>query len=371
MGSLGDYLDWRGDLTFREAPLNEVDGLLFSLLSYLDYSSTVPQGHGEGSVPLQAVLNSFLSRHVHLKKFPMGLIFSKEVLGLIRQIKDTRRFRNVEMRAFVNEIDEVEQKQFSAVTFLPGDGTALVTFRGTDDSLVGWKEDLNMCFLPVIPAQTAAVDYLQTASENFDGDLLLAGHSKGGNLAVYSAVHSKREVRERITTTFCYDGPGFGKRILDDPIYLKMRPTVRSFVPQATLVGLLLEHDDNYTVVKSRQTGILQHDGLSWEVKGGGFVCLDKLSLGSRRNDKTLNKWIRDLSPEQREEFVNAIYQLFQVEGVHTVGDLVSMRKAWIAHSKQLDPKVHETVQRILTDLVIVSTKGRFSALLPFKKNEK
>ena len=368
MGTAYDYLAWRGDLTFREAPLNEVDCLLLSVISYLDFQDIVPTSHTDGTISMMAAANAFLARHPDPKKQAMGVLIPREIVKVFFEMKNTKRFRNVEMKGYVNVIDPENEIQFSAVTFLLGNGSAVVTYRGTDDTLVGWKEDMNMCFLPVVPAQIKAVEYLQSVADAYAGSLVLTGHSKGGNLAVYAAVHSERAIRERITDVFSNDGPGFGKSILDDPVYLEMRPMIRSIVPQSSIVGMLLEHDENYTVVKSRQkNGFLQHNGLSWEILGGEFVRLKEISNESKNTDRTVNQWIRDMTPEQREEFAEAVYQLFSVEGVKTLTDLVAVRKKWLAHSKQLDPKVHETIQKMISALVALNAKNTLGGIFKGK----
>ncbi|MBE6590394.1 MAG: DUF2974 domain-containing protein [Ruminococcaceae bacterium] len=358
MGTVFDYLDWRGDLTFSACPLCEVDSLIFSMISYIDFTDIVSPPESVSGVSLMAAANSFFSRYPTPKDYPMGILIPKEIVKLFAKMKDTPRFRNVEIHAFVNDTDVERQIQFSAVTFLLDDGTVLVTYRGTDDTLIGWKEDLNMTFLPVVPSQSAAVAYLKSVADVWEGPITLTGHSKGGNLAVYAAVHSEERIRSRITDVFSNDGPGFGTYILDDPAYLEMRPRIHSIVPQSSVVGMLLEHDENYTVVKSRQkSGLLQHNGLSWEVLGNAFVHLEEISAESRRIDKTVNRLIKDMTPEQREEFSEAAYQLFSVEGAQTLTDFVAVRKSWLAHSKSLDPKVHKTVQRMLSALVALNTK--------------
>jgi hypothetical protein len=263
-------------------------------------------------------------------------------------------------------IDPKTELQFSAVTFLLGNGTAVVTYRGTDDTLVGWKEDMNMCFLPVVPAQLKAVEYLHTVAKTHKGKIILAGHSKGGNLAVYAAVQCDPDIRERITAIYSNDGPGFGKNILDDPDYQQIRPLICNLVPHSSVVGMLLEHDENFTVVKSRQkSGLLQHNGLSWEILGNSFVHLKDVTPESRKLDRTVNQWIRDMTPEQREEFAEAVYQLFSVDGAQTLTDLVAARKKWFSHTKKLDPKVHETIQKMLSELIginkVSSIRGFFS----------
>lgn len=365
MGTVYDYLTWRGDLTFRNVPFGEVDGLILSMLSYLDMKGIVPSTYESGAVPIQAAANSFFARYPDPKKVQMGVLIPKDIMRMMRAMKATNRFRNVEMCSFVNMIDPKTELQFSATTFLLGEGTAVVTYRGTDDSLVGWKEDMNMCFLPVVPAQEKAVQYLETIAQAHKGKLILTGHSKGGNLAVYAAVHANAEIRNRITAVYSNDGPGFGKNILEEPEYLEMRARIRNLVPQSSVVGMLLEHDENYTVVKSRQkAGLLQHNGLSWEILGNSFVHLKDVTADSHKIDRTVNQWIRDMTPAQREEFAEAVYQLFSVEGVQTLTDLVAARKKWYTHSKNLDPKVHETVQRMLSELIGFNKKSLVSDFL-------
>lgn len=370
MATIYDYLKWRGELSFREAPINEVDCLLFSVLSYLDFDGIVPSEHTGASVPIKAAANTFFSKYPEPEQLKIGVLLPKDIIVLLRRIKDLRRFRNVEMRAYVNRVDPKEQIQFSAVTFLPGDGSAVVTYRGTDDSLIGWKENFNMSFLPVVPAQLAALEYLEKAAEVHPGALYLAGHSKGGNLAVYSAVHACPATRERLVQVYNYDGPGFYSPQLTDPAYLEVRPLIRTLVPQSSVVGMLLEHDDNYTVIKSRQTGLLQHNGLSWEVLGSSFIRLRSISSGSRNTDRTLNQWIRAMTPEQREEFTDAIYELLSVNNAMTLTELLSARAHWSEHSKKVDPQVHKTIQRMLSMLISMNTKNFVSGLFRRQKTE-
>ena len=353
MGTVYDYLTWRGDLTMRAAPFGEVDSLILSMFAYLDMQDIVPAPGEEGELSVWAASKAFLERYPDPKKSKMGVLIPKDIVKMMRAMRSTKRFGTLKISGYVNLIDPETELQFSAVTFLMADGTAIVTYRGTDDTLVGWKEDMNMCFLPVVPAQIKALEYLKNVAKEHKGKLILTGHSKGGNLAVYAAVHSDAAIRERITAVYSNDGPGFGKNILDDPDYREIRPRICNLVPQSSVVGMLLEHDENFTVVKSRQkSGFLQHNGLSWEILGNSFVHLKDVTSDSRKLDRTVNQWIRDMTPEQREEFAEAVYQLFSVDGAQTLTDLVAARKKWFSHTKSLDPKVHETIQKMLSELI-------------------
>ena len=373
MGTVYDYLNWRGDLTFRAVPFGEVDSLILSMLSYLDMKGIVP-APGSGGEPLSvwAASKAYLTRYPDPKKAKMGVLIPKDLIKMMRVLRSTKRFGTIKMCNYVNVIDPKTESQFSAVTFILGDGSAVIAYRGTDDTLVGWKEDMNMCFLPVVPAQLKAVDYLNTVAQSYKGKLILAGHSKGGNLAVYAAVHCDPSIRERITAVYSNDGPGFGKNILDDPDYQEIRPRICNLVPHSSVVGMLLEHDENFTVVKSRQkTGLLQHNGLSWEILGNSFVHLKDVTPDSRKLDRTVNQWIRDMTTAQREEFAEAVYQLFSVDGAQTLTDLVAARKKWYSHTKSLDPKVHQTIQRMFSDLISLTKVSKirdFFLRTPAKK---
>ena len=371
MGTVYDYLNWRGDLSFRAAPFCEVDSLILSMLSYVDMKGIVPEpGRNVEPPSVWAASKEYLELYPDPKKSKMGVLIPKDIIKMMRLMRSTKRFGPIKMCNFVNVIDPETELQFSAVTFLLGNGTAVVTYRGTDDTLIGWKEDMNMCFLPVVPAQLKAVEYLHTVAKTHQGNIILAGHSKGGNLAVYAAVHCAPSIRERITAVYSNDGPGFGRNILDDPDYQQMRPRICNLVPHSSVVGMLLEHDENFTVVKSRQkSGLLQHNGLSWEIMGNSFVHLEDVTADSRKIDRTVNQWIREMTPEQREEFAEAVYQLFSVDGAQTLTDLVAARKKWFAHTKKLDPKVHETIQKMFTELIGINKVGKIKGF--FRRNTK
>ena len=235
----------------------------------------------------------------------------------------------------------------------------LIAYRGTDDTLIGWKENFNMSFMPVVPAQLAATEYLDQAGAYFDGDIRLTGHSKGGNLAVYAAVHCQKSIKKRLLRVWSNDGPGFGEGMLSDPAYIAMRPIIKSLVPQSSVVGMLLEHDENYTVVKSRQVGPLQHDGFSWNIMGGSFVHLQNVTDECKRFDKSLNEWVRSMTPEQREEFVESIYQMLSAGDAATLTDLVASAKANLLKKKNAsDPKVQKSVQKTIAALIELNTKN-------------
>ena len=222
-----------------------------------------------------------------------------------------------------------------------------------------------MSFMESVPAQREACSYLETAAASFAGDLYVTGHSKGGNLAVYAAVYCSAPVQDRLVHVWSNDGPGFRNTMLNNPAYIRVRPVIRTLIPQSSLVGILLEHEENYIVVKSRQKGALQHDGLTWEVMGASFVRLENVSQECKRYDRDLNGWIQKMSLEQREQFTEALYQLLSVDDALTLTDLVNVKKLWNAKGRELDPQVYKTLKQTLSVLISLSARNFINEIVP------
>lgn len=321
MPNLMDYLEWRGDLTFRESPPNEVDNLIFSLLSYVDLDGIVPSNHKGGATVREAAAEYFFT-HPEYAAHPLGLIIPADILTLFRRMAHTRRFRDLVLSGYVNEISEERETQFSAVTVRLPDEGIFVAFRGTDDTIVGWKEDFKLSILEEVPAQTMAAEYLNRLDLTPDAKLYIGGHSKGGNLAVWGAVHAEERVRDRIRTVFSNDGPGFSEGTVTSEAYKALAPRIRVYLPEDSLVGLLLEHDESYTVVKSNRKGLFQHDGLSWEVMGGSFLRAEALSLKGIHNDTVVRERIDSMTRGERQEFIRLVFNLLESTGAKTLTDL-------------------------------------------------
>ena len=309
-----DYLSWRGDLSFDTVGICEVDGLIFSKLSYVDYGDVVPSEiHGvRKPLSLLTVTKRYLKLHTGGDIPTLGLILSKQIVKLLARASKTRRFGLISPLCYVNHVCDKEEKQFSAIAFAFENGDTFIAFRGTDDSLIGWKENFNMSFIYPIPAQKAAVEFTEYVASKTQGKIYLGGHSKGGNLAVYAGVKSNKATRDRIERIFSNDAPGFDKEFISGADYKSMSSRISTFLPQSSVVGMLLEHEESYTVVKSKNSGLLQHDGFSWEVMGGKFIHLDSISENSRLIDKNMKKLLSEMSREERERFVDSVYTAIQ-----------------------------------------------------------
>ena len=332
MAGVFDYLDWRGDITFSEVGPCEIDSLILSMICYIDFNGIVPAPSEGRSVQFLWAARQYLKEHKGEPAY-LGAILPPTVLTLLARAAKTQRFANIRLTGYVNNVDPETQTQFSALTYLLGDGNVFVAYRGTDDTLVGWKENFNMSFMDAVPAQLEAVKYLEGVASAYEGNIWSGGHSKGGNLAVFASVKAAPTVKERISTIFNNDGPGFSTSFIESTDYQNVKGKIRTLIPESSVVGLLLEHEETYEVIKSTQTGLLQHDPFSWELLGGKFIYLDSISEESRQIDKTLKAWLGEMDMTQRAEFFDAVYETLSATNATTLTDISTdkfkLLKAW------------------------------------------
>lgn len=323
MANLLDYLEWRGDLTLSQAPFNEVDNLILAELSFVDFGGIVP-APGEGaSVPLQEAAEAFFAGFPNGEKIDMGVLIPDAIPHMLRKMAACRRFQDMKLNCFVDWLDTEKAEQFAALTVETGDGLLYLSFRGTDDTLAGWKEDFHMACLPEVPAQKMAVKYVRDVARQFPRRRLrLGGHSKGGNLAVYAGVFTTAAIQRRIEAIWSNDGPGFHNDLLDLPEHRRVAQRIVSIVPKSSVVGMLLEHEEDYQVVDSTQQGLMQHDGFSWQVLGDHFVRLRSVTRQGHLNDLALKEWVHHMPLSQREKFVDGLFDVLSASGARTLTDL-------------------------------------------------
>lgn len=356
MANILDYLDWRGDLTFAQSPFQAVDNLILSCLSYIHFGGIV-EAEGEEGVPLP-LADALFSASGEEKERVRSPLDGE----LLHKAAKSRRFRDARLYRYVNRLNLQEEKQFAAVAFQLGDGSLYIAYRGTDNTLVGWKEDFNMSFLPSVPAQQEALAYLQEIGRRLPGSRLRAGgHSKGGNLAVYAASCAEPALQDRLLAVYNNDGPGFCCGLPGGAGHARAARRIQTFVPQSSVVGMLMEHDEAYTVIKSSGAGLLQHDPYSWEVMGPDFLRLEAVTEGSRLVDRTLKDWLSQLSPEERKQFADTLYQILTATGAVRLKDLSA---GWLKNSLamlhaagNLKKESKEQLARVFT--LLLSSAGR------------
>lgn len=317
MGDMFDYLYWRGDILFSQMPPNPVDALIFSTLAYIRYTDIVPD------IPQQRISLRSAAEALLMDPDAQKRTHFKGDLDLLAAAAETNRFGRVGMSFYQDIFDPEENTQFAAITFYLEDGTAFLAFRGTDNTLVGWREDFNMSFQESVPAQRLALQYTLTLAGATKMPLHLGGHSKGGNLAVYAAAKSDFFTRKRIVTVYNQDGPGFTEQMMTDPGYRSIVPKIRTYVPQSSVFGMLLEHEEPHIIITSKKIGLLQHDPYSWEIKGGGFIPGEELSADSRFLDRTFRNWLAGMTTEERNAFFDNVFDLLMVENASKPKDII------------------------------------------------
>ena len=319
MPNIMDYLDWRGDLPLTVSPFNEVDNYLCSQMGMPDFSMIVPEG-GQ-----RVGLGDTLDRYAALwgeRGDNLGVLSSPYVLPLLRRASETVRFRDVTLSHFVNLCDDEQGEQFSAVCVHLPDGSTYVSYRGTDDTLAGWREDFMMCVLDEVPAQKDALDYLLRVAGEIEGPLYLGGHSKGGNLAIYAGVLAPSEIQDRIVMIYNNDGPGFRNGVGDGEGLARIRERMVTILPQHSIVGTILFPVGESVIVNSSKGPPESHDGFYWQVLGTGFLRCEELSLSSRAWDAALDRTLEGMDSESCRDFVDALFDALQSTGARTLTEL-------------------------------------------------
>ena len=317
MANIMEYLKWRGDLSFTQDPPNAVDALIFSSLAYICYGD---RGQADPVTPVQ--LRDAAEEYFALEDYEARCRVKND-MELLRIAADSTRFGFSEICMYRDEFIPEQETQFAAMTFLLDDGSMFLAFRGTDYSLVGWKEDFNMTFQQTIPAQRLALQYTREIALEYLRPMRLGGHSKGGNLAVFAAARSSPMLQQRILSVYNHDGPGFTKYLMGDPGYLAMVPRIHTYIPQSSIIGMLLEHEEPYTVIRSKTVGLLQHDPYSWEVLGREFIPVQEITESSQFVDATIKTWFADMTNQERNQLVDVMFSLLGSGGVDSVQELL------------------------------------------------
>ena len=320
-GTVMDYLRWRGDLTFAQDGFNEVDDLVLCIISYLNFRRFDDLRTTD---PAKAVALPDVAARLTEEDEQLGLS-TLDYIPLMRQAAETPRFREVSLFAFESLHDEDRQMQFAAVSFLLPDGSVYAAYRGTDMTIVGWQEDFNMSFLTAVPAQERATAYtVEMAAACPDRKLRIAGHSKGGNLAAWAAIHIPAQLQEqRLLAAYNNDGPGFSHDMVDSDAYRRVAGKLHTYIPESSIVGVLLEHAEDYAVIDSTNRSVMQHEPMSWSVLGPRFVHLGQRSQMGKLSDDVLRQWIGSMTPQEREQFSDALFDVLSLSGkARTLDDL-------------------------------------------------
>ena len=356
MANIMDYLDWRADIPFSVDPYNEVDNLVFSTMAYIDFDGVVPGLDRDNPLSVHEVNERYWRRHSE-SEIRARDAFVSDAPFILQKMAGSRRYKNMKLLHYINAVNEDVTLQVSAITILPGDGSVYVAYRGTDDTLIGWKEDFLFAYKDMTVGQKASVDYLDRTLQCLPEDLTLyvGGHSKGGNFAVFAAAFCNQHIRDRIKTVYSNDGPGFVQDVIHTKEYQAIRSKMIKYTPEFSFIGGLMADDAEPVVVKSDGNGAYQHDPFSWQVMRNHMVLADDMTGSSKILNDALGRWVSNESPEKRKQFINILFDLFKEAGVTKASELgknkIKTSVAMINALRKLAPEDRSAFLSILKDL--------------------
>lgn len=352
MEYLIEYVKWRGDLSFTKDKFNDIDVLVLSQISYLNFEKLVSPELKE-VITLNQLWNLFKNEVDFKQRADLGMLLNKKTVNLFEQVAMSERFGNVKVSGYINKVDVTAEEQFSAVTYFIEKSikNPVIIFRGTDDTIVGWKEDFNMAFLETVPAQIDALFYLNKVIKSVRGKIIIAGHSKGGNISIYSACYIDNKHKGRIEKIYNLDGPGFTSKVINSPEYKAILPKIVAIYPYKSVVGMFFEHPKDIIVVQSSNDGIWQHDVMSWKILGKELETTSQLDSSSIYFNKVFNSWISNLDGAQIQKVVDSFFDILELTGVSTnselTANLLSNSKKIIKAIASTDKSVHSEIKKM------------------------
>lgn len=367
--NLRDYIAWRGDLTFDMIPFNHVDAAIFSQLSLLQLEEILVKDNHSLKMTIKEIVD-LLDDNMREKNYNLGYIIPSDIIQAFEEMAKAKRYQDLVIGNYVNLISKDEETQFSALTIDIDHNTRIVSFSGTDDTLIGWKENFNMVFMDTVSCQHLSVGYLEKVCKKTK-HLYIVGHSKGANLVLYSALHSTPKVQKKLVEAIGFDGPGISEDIELINNFEKNIEKVIFYVPEESIIGTLFDHYETVKVVKSTTKGLLQHDLFSWELVYNDFIYAKKRSKESIHIENKLKEMINKMDEHTKHSFVNEGYKILTNSKNETLTD-ISKDKLKIARNfLSIDAEKRSMFVKILrelaTDKIIRETV--INNIIQFSKN--
>lgn len=349
MANIIDYVEWRGDLNLNKTEFNEIDSLILNRFSYFPLDNLINKNE-------MVSIKELSERFKKADKKQMRIL-CKDDADLFPIMGNSKRFGEMLALEYINKIDPEQEKQFSAITVILPDDTLYISYRGTDNTLIGWKEDFNISFKSHIASQISAKKYLENIAKKYPyKKIRIGGHSKGGNLAVYASVFVDSEIQKRIINVYNNDGPGFHEDIINTEEYKRVINKVTTYIPQDSIFGMLLNHEEKYTIVQSNEKGLMEHDAYSWQVLGKKFVVLKEVTNESKFIDKTIKNWLKDLDMDTRQQVIDIVFEILNSTNSKTIQDLkfslVKNARIILSSYKQITPENKKMIEATVTALL-------------------
>ena len=354
MAGIVEYSLMNAHKDFNTLPFTKVDGLIFAQLSYLEFDTFVP----DRKLFARGITFSKIAEQEHFDSlFPIEKTARKNLL-LFNSLAYSNRYGRIRINYHENIFDSEERIQFSATTFIMPSGDACVSFRGTDSTITGWRENFNMLYNDTVPAQICAVKYLNNVARKIRGNITVVGHSKGGNLAIYASVMCSPKTKEKIVEVQSFDSPGFSEEFVESKKYLETESKIIKFVPEDSMIGMLLTDTASYRIVKSDGEGIQQHDPFLWIVEDNDFVTGERIHRKAKFLNSTFREWVNNFTPEQRELFVDAMFDIVEATNVQKSESFIEWTEnikgntSLILDSfKDLDPETRSFMLKVLRNI--------------------
>ena len=328
MSNFFDYITWRGDLSFKVSPFNQIDSTILCQILYANFETMIPRDFSH-KIKLSTLTKMYFAEN--LNAFNLGIFIDEGTVEALKKAGESERFGDIQLCGYVNIIEEETKTQFCAMTAILQTGELCVLYKGTDNTILGWEESLSLAYKTPIQGQIYATQYLEAVAKKFKKNMYVAGHSKGGNIAVYAVANTTKKNIKKIITVFDNDGPGFLEEDLENSTYREISPKIQSIIPESSIVGPLLKRINKPTYIKSSGiTGIAQHDLKTWQVEGVNFVESDGQSLTGEVSAKTIETWLSKLTRQKREEFLTLFFDELKNTGATT---LIEVQDNWLKHS--------------------------------------
>lgn len=343
MANINDYLLWRGDIPINSTfKFNEIDSMILARFSYLRFDKI--------NMSKKETIESISKKMKGLDNEEFRYNGDKELITYLGQSK---RFKDMVVTDYVENNEKEQEQQFGAVTIHISDKELYISYIGTDSSIYGWKEDFNMAFMDSVPCQIEGKKYAEKIAELYqDKKIRIGGHSKGGNVAIYSAITLPREITKRIIKIYNYDGPGFNETIIKKYKSSSIIKKIETYFPQDSVIGRIMEHEEKCTVVFSTEKGLYQHDIYSWQVLKDDLIKSENLTDTSEVINSTLNDWLANTTNEQRKIFFDGIFELFYATDANTFGEIsnnLSKNMTTILKTyREIDEKDRKTINKML-----------------------
>lgn len=372
MSFVKDYVDCYGYLSFKDKPFTKEDNVAMCMSFYMPLDKVVSPSFDEEPKPFADACKELFALRGNEHK-PVGLVLLKGISELLMAMAEQKRYNEMKVVACTDNFCEKPAVQFNACTFLLPDGNIVVLFRGTDDTLTGWKEDLDMLASKEgIPSEHLSVEYLKEVAKRFDGNIIVCGHSKGGYVANYAVMNSDKEIRDRVIALYNNDGPGFASYdYLKSEVYKELLPRYHHLIPQSSFIGMMLLHDDDYTIIKSKGLiGPLQHDLLTWVFDGDKLVECEDTTRRSKVSDLAFYDIVSNVSDEQLEITEKTVGTLFEGIGQRGLLDVKENARASAKGAVDAWKSIDKASKKILGETAKDAAKAVAGAVKAVAKNE-